>query len=163
VQYLIREQANPLSREIVIEDRHGQCVYRAHGPVVRMRDELHVENASGVEEFLIKEPVLGDRSRFELRRQGKRRPVAVISRVEVGNLLEGFDVDVTGGEKVHARGDMFGREFSLMGTSGSVGQVRRHNERSVELETGAGQDEALLVASVLAIFAMTDAWARSRR
>jgi uncharacterized protein YxjI len=161
VQYLIREQSNPLSREIVIEDRHGQCVYRARGPVVRMRDELHVENGSGVEEYLIKEPVLGDRSRFELYRQGKR--CAVISRVGVGNLLEGFDVDVTGGEKLHARGDMFGREFSLMGASGSVGQVRRHNEHSVDLETAAGQDDGLLVAGVLAIFAMTDAWARSHR
>jgi uncharacterized protein YxjI len=160
VQYLIREHSNPLSREILIEDRHGACVYRAHGPVVRLRDELHVENGSGHEEYLIKEPVLGDRSRFELYRDGKRR--AVISRVGVGNLLEGFDLDVSGASQIHARGDMLSREFELMGNGGSVGQVRRHNEHSIELETAAGQDDALLVAGVLAMVAMTDAWARSR-
>jgi uncharacterized protein YxjI len=160
VQYLIREHSNPLTREMLIEDRHGTCVFRAHGPVVRMRDELHLDNGSGHEEYLIKEPVLGDRSRFELHRNGKRR--AVISRVGVGNLLEGFDVDVTGATQIHARGDMLGREFALMGNGGSVGQVRRHNEHSIELETAAGQDDALLVASVLAMVAMTDAWARAR-
>ena len=160
MQYLIREHSNPLTREIVIEDRHGTSVYRAHGPVVRMRDELHVDNASGREEYLIKEPVLGDRSRFELYRDGKR--YAVISRVGVGNLLEGFDLEVTGAGQIHARGDMLGREFALMGNGGSVGQVRRHNEHSIELETAAGQDDALLVAGVLTMVAMTDAWARSR-
>jgi uncharacterized protein YxjI len=160
VQYLIREHSNPLNREIVIEDRHGNVVYRAHGPVVRMRDELHVEDGSGHEHYLIKEPVLGDRSRFELYRDGKR--CAVISRVGVGNLLEGFDLDVTGAGQIHARGDMLSREFQLVGSAGNVGQVRRHNEHSIELETAAGQDDALLVAGVLAMVAMTDAWARSR-
>jgi uncharacterized protein YxjI len=160
MQYLISEKTNPLSREMVIEDRHGQAVFRAHGPVVRMRDELHVDNANGVEEVLIKEPVLGDRSKFELYREGKR--CAVVSRVGVGNLLEGFDVDIADGVPVHARGDMLGRDFALMDARGNVGQVRRHNDHSIELQTGAGQDDALLVAGVLAMIAMTDAWARAR-
>ena len=81
MQYVIRDHSSPLSREIVIEDRHRQRLFRAHGPVVRVRDELHLEDAKGVEQAYIKDPVLGDSSTFEIlslwrprrRRQGSRR------------------------------------------------------------------------------------------
>jgi uncharacterized protein YxjI len=159
MQYLIKDKTSPLTRELVVEDRSGHCVLRAHGPVVRLRDELQVDDAEGVEKVRIKEPVLGDRRTFELY-QGKTH-FANVSMVAVGNLLDGYDINVIGGQALHARGDMLGREFTMSGPKGIVARVRKHDSHSIECETAHGQDDTLLLAGILAMAAMTDAWARA--
>jgi uncharacterized protein YxjI len=159
MQYVIRETINPLNREMMIEDRHGKSLFRVHGPVVRLRDELRFDDAAGVEQAWIKEPVLGDRKTFEIYR-GEAR-AAVIRMVAVGNLLEGFDVDISGATAVHARGDMYGREFTLSGPGGVVARVHRHDGNAIECETAFGQDDVMLLAGIVAMGAMTDIWARA--
>jgi uncharacterized protein YxjI len=159
MQYVIRDTSNPLNREMVIEDRHGKGMFRVHGPLVRLRDELRVEDGQGVEQARIKEPVLGDRKTFEIWRGDSR--AAVISMVAVGNLLEGYDLTFTSGDSVHARGDMYGRDFTVSGKSGVVARVQRHNGHALECETAFGQDDVMLLAGVVAMGAMTDIWARA--
>lgn len=160
MHYLIREKTSPLSREHVIEDGQGKLLFHAHGPVVRARDELHLDDASGAQQFLIKEPLLSKRKTFELYRTGGTH-CADVTAVGTGNLLEGFDVRGSAGPPLHARGDMLSREFTIAGPQGIVAQVRRKDAHVVTCEIAAGQDDALLLASILAIGAMTDAWAKS--
>jgi uncharacterized protein YxjI len=155
MQYIIREQSSLLSREMVVEDRSGHQVFRAHGPLVRVRDELRLDDAHGVEQAWIKDPVLGDSSTFEIYRDGAR--FADVKAVAVGNLLEGYDIVVySGGEPLRARGDMFERDFTITERGRSAARVRRHGGNAVEIETDSGQDEVLLLAGIVAICAMTD-------
>lgn len=159
MEYRIRDKSTPLGREMLIEDRQGHLLLRAHGPTVRIRDELHVDDIDGLEQISIKEPVLGDRKTFELYRAGSR--CAVVRMMTVSNLLEGFSLDVPGASQIKAQGDPL-TEFTLTRDRANVGHVRRHGTESIDVETAAGQDDTLLIASVLAMCAMSDAWARTR-
>ena len=160
MDYVIRLNGMSFDRVTVIEDDHGVVQFRAHGPTVRIRDELRFDDAQGAEQFLIKEPVLGNRKKFELWRGGAH--YTDVTAIGTGNLLEGFDV---GGRQqsapLHARGDMLGREFTIVGPEGLAAQVRRKGQQSMEVHTASGQNDALLLASVIAISAMTDAWAHA--
>jgi uncharacterized protein YxjI len=160
MQYIIRDQSSLLSRDMVIEDRSGHQLFRAHGPLVRVRDELRLDDAGGREQAWIKDPVLGDSSTFEIYRDGAR--FADVKAIAVGNLLEGYDIVVhSGGEPLRARGDMFQRDFTITERGRSAARVRRQGSNAVEVETESGQDEVLLLAGVVAICAMTDLRARA--
>jgi uncharacterized protein YxjI len=159
MQYVIRDHTSPLSRELVIEDRHHQKLFRAHGPVVRVRDELHLEDAHGAEQAYIKDPVLSDGSTFEIYRGGAH--VADVKTVAAGDALQGYDVMLrSGGEPLRARGDMFERHFTITEHGQPAAQVKRH-DGNVEVETEAGHDDVLVLAGVIAMSAMTDLRART--
>jgi uncharacterized protein YxjI len=160
VHYLIREKASALSREHVVENDDGKMVFRAHGPVVRVRDEIHVDDAAGAQQFLIKEPLLGGRRSFAIYRTGGAR-CADVTAIATGNLLDGFDVQGIEGAPLHARGDVLGRAFTIAGSHGVVADIRRKDAHVLVCDIAPGQDDPLLLASVLAIGAMTDAWAQA--
>ena len=160
MRYVIRDQSSLRSREMSIEDHHGQRLFRVHGPMVRVRDELRLDDAQGVEQAWIKDPVLGDSSTFEIYRDGAH--FADVKTVAAGNVLEGYDIVIrSGGEPLRARGDMFERDFSVTERGQKAARVKRHPNNAVELETESGQDEVLLLAGVVAIGAMTDLRARA--
>ena len=160
MQYLIREQNSLLSRELSIEDHQGHALFRVHGPLVRLRDELRLDDPQGVEQAWIKDPVLGASKAYEIYRGGAH--VADVRMIGVGNLLEGYDVEMRGGgQSLHARGDMFGRDYTITRQGQRAAKVKRHDGNTIEVETEGAQDEVLLLASVVAMGAMTDIWARA--
>ena len=161
MQYVIREQSSLLSREMVIEDHRGHTQFKVHGPLVRLRDELRLDDAKGVEQAWIEDPVLGDSSAYEIYRGGAH--VADVRMVGVGNLLEGYDINVSGGQSLQARGDMFGREYTISHQGQRAAKVKRRDSKAIEVETEGAQDEVLLLAGVVAMSAMTDIWARTGR
>jgi uncharacterized protein YxjI len=161
VQYSIREKGSLLTRELLIEAPHRTLKFRVHGPVVRARDELHIDDAEGVQQALVKEPLLGDGRTYEIHRGGAI--AAQVTRIGVGNLLEGFDIITAAGPTLHARGDMLKHEFTVTGASGvAAARARRASRHATEVETEEGQDDLLLLAAVIAIGAMTDIWAKPR-
>ena len=54
MQCLIRERDSLLSRDMVIEDHGGHQLFRVHGPMVRVRDELRLVDAGGDERAWIR-------------------------------------------------------------------------------------------------------------
>ena len=160
MQYVIREQSSLLTRELSIDDHQGQTVYRVHGPLVRLRDELRLDDAQGVEQAWIKDPVLSSSTTYEIYRGGAH--VADVRMIAVGNLLEGYDVELRGGgQSLKARGDMFGRDYTITQQGRRAAQVKRRDSHSIEVDTEGAQDEVLLLAGVVAMGAMTDTWARA--
>jgi len=158
MQFTIREGGSLLSREIVIEDQTRQVAYRAPLPVVHLREELRLDDAKGVEQAWIKDMVLGDGSKYEIWRGGAR--YADINRLVDGDLLAGFDISVITGETLLVRGDIQGRNFTIMSHGELAARVQPHKDAlDVRVEH---QDEVLLLASVVAIRAMIDNWTRAR-
>jgi uncharacterized protein YxjI len=161
MQYTIREHTSLRARELVIEDRSGHQVFRVHGPIVRVRDELHLDDAQGVEKAWIKDPVLGDSSTFEIYRDGGH--FADVKTIAVGNLLEGYDIVPRSSSEppLHARGDMFQRDFTITARGLPAAHVRRHGHAGLQVDIEADQDDVLLLAGVVSIWAMTELRARA--
>jgi uncharacterized protein YxjI len=162
MQYFIREQGSLLSRDMVIEDHGGHQLFRVHGPMVRVRDELRLVDAAGTEQAWIKDPVLGNSSTFEIHRDGNH--FADVKTVGTGNLLEGYDIVVLGAARdpLRARGDMFERHYVITDRGQQAGRVRKDgNTGGLEVNTAADQDDVLLLSAVLAMAAMADLRARA--
>src|SRR5215211_6012479 len=130
MEYVMRDQSAPLSREIVIEDLAGQVAYRVQGPVVRLRDELRLDDARGVEQAWIKDLVLSDGSKYEIWRAASR--FADVNRIVDGDLLAGFDISVVSGENLPVRGDMQGRNFTIMSGGQLAARVQRRRGDTLE-------------------------------
>src|SRR5436309_8880030 len=150
MQYAIREMHAIMSREMVIENLRGERLFLVHGPVVRARDELHIDDAQGVEQARVKEPLLSDRKSYEIYRGGAE--YARVGMVDVGNLLEGFDIVVKGQEPLRARGDMLHRQFTIVVPRGVAARVHRRNDSTVEVGTRLGRTSSCC----------SWAWSRSR-
>ena len=133
--------------------------YRVHGPVVRLRDELHLDDAKGVEQAWIKDPVLSDGTKYEIWRGGAR--YADVNRLVDDDLLAGFDLSLVTGEGLPVRGDILGRNFTIMSQGQLAARVQRHHGDALEVRV-EHQDEVLLLAGVVAISAMIDVWIRAR-
>ncbi len=162
MQYLIREHGSLLSRDMVIEDHGGHQLFRVHGPMVRVRDELRLVDAAGTERAYIKDPVLSSSSTFEIYRDGNH--FADVKTVATGILLQGYDIALrssTAGEPLHARGDMFERDYAITDRGQPAARVRKHAGGGIDMETQAGQDDVLLLSAVLAMAAMADLRARA--
>ena len=160
MRYVIRDHSSPLAREMFIEDQHGDRVFRVHGPIVRLRDELRIDDAHGVEQAYIKEPLPSNRRTYEIYRDGKQR--ARISAIATDYVLDGFDVAVANGESLQARGGMFGPNVTLATSGGgTAAKVHWQHRQAIEVETSAGQDDVLLLATVIAMSLVTDSWSRT--
>ena len=162
MQYRIREHGSLLSRDMVIEDHGGHELFRVHGPMVRVRDELRLVDTAGTEQAFIKDPVLSNSSTFEIYRDGNH--FADVKTVGTGNLLEGYDIALRAagaGEALRARGDMFERDYAITDRGRPSARVRKHRNGGLEVDTEAGQDDVLLLAAVLAMAAMADLRARA--
>jgi uncharacterized protein YxjI len=158
MQYTIRERSSPMSREFQIENQAREVAYRVHGPVIRLRNELRLDDVQGVEQAWIKDLLISDGSKYEIWRSGARD--ADITRIVDGDLLAGFDIQVASGESLAARGDIAGGNFTIMsqGQLAALVQRRRADELEVRVEH---RDEVLLLAAVVAISAMIDSWTRA--
>jgi len=159
MRYVIRDHSSPLAREMFIEDQHGERVFRVHGPIVRLRDELRIDDLHDVEQAYIKEPLPSNRRTYEVYRGGHLR--AKVTVVATDYVLDGFDVSVDGGESLQARGGMFGPNVALAAGGSRVAQVHWQHRQAIEVDTAAGQDDVLLLATVIAMSLMTESWSRS--
>jgi uncharacterized protein YxjI len=158
MQYFIRDKSSLFSRDLTIDDQRGQSSFRVHGPLVRVRDELRLDDANGVEQAWIKDLVLSDGSTYEIYRAGTR--YADVKRILDGDLLTGYDIVVSEGETLRARGDLLGRNFTIMAEGQLAARVQRRHGDSLEVDVEHA-DEVLLLAGVVAINAMLDTWARA--
>ncbi len=73
----------------------------------------------------------------------------------------GFDLSVVSGESLPVRGDILGRNFTIMSQGQLAARVQRHRGDALEVRV-EHQDEVLLLAGVIAISAMIDVWTRAR-
>jgi uncharacterized protein YxjI len=159
MDYVIHENTLLPLYEVVIKNHRGQPLYRLAGPVLHLRDDLRFTDAQGEELAQIKQPLLSDQRMYEIFRNGARW--AQVSMVGVGNLLEGFDVMVEGADPLRARGDMLSHSYAISSPAGTAAQVHHGRSGSYAVKTEPGQDDVLLLASVVAMSAMTTTWSRS--
>ena len=159
MRYVIRDKSSPLGREMLIEDDAHAPRFRVHGPIVRLRDELRIDDMDGVEQLWITEPIPSDRRTYELRRGGAQ--CGQVKVVANGFMLNGFDIDIAGSEHLQARGGMFGPDVTIAGPSGTAARIHWPDRHNIQVDTAAGQDDVLLLGGVIAMSLMTEIWARA--
>jgi uncharacterized protein YxjI len=150
-RFVMREKLFSIGDDFWIEDDGGEKAYKVDGKALRARKTFVLEDRSGSEVAHIQDRVLRVRGTMEIERDGKR--LATVHKALVG-IRDRFEIDVAGGDDLHARGNVLDHEYEIKRDHHVVATVSKKWVRVREtygIEIAGGQDIALLLAITVAI------------
>ena len=153
-RYQMREQLLTIGDDYWIEDESGGRAFKVDGKAVRIRDTFVLRDASGHEVAKIQERKVRVRDSMKIERSGGD---ATVHKALVG-IRERFKIDVDGGPDMSAHGNLVDHEYEIERDGDTVATVSKKWFRVREtygVEVLPGQDDALILAIVVCIDAMT--------
>ena len=156
-QYRMREKMFSIGDDFWIETADGERAFKVDGKALRIRDTFVVESPSGEELYTIQEKKLHIRETMEVEQGGKT--VATIKKALVSPLRERYSIDVEGGDDMEAKGNIVDHEFKIERGGDTVAEISKRWFRvrdTYGIEINPGEDEALMLALVVAIDSLTN-------
>ena len=135
--YLIRERLFRLGEDSDITDEHGRPVLQVDGKVLSLRNRLVVRDPEGREVAQVQRKLIAMRPTYEISIAGDR-----------------FTIDVPGPDDLEVTGDLLDHEFTIRRGDRTVATVSKRwfsMRDTYAVDIAAGQDDLLLLASVLAL------------
>jgi uncharacterized protein YxjI len=152
----MREKLFAIGDDFWIENEGGERAFKVNGKVLRVRDTLALESPNGQELYSIQQKMLHVRDTMEIERGGRK--VATVKKALVTPLRDRFSIDVEDGEDMEAKGNIVDHEYKIERDGDEVAQVSRRWFRvrdTYGVEITPGQDDALILATVVCIDQMT--------
>jgi uncharacterized protein YxjI len=155
-RYRMQEKLFAIGDDFWIENEGGERAFKVNGKVLRIRDTLALESPNGQELYSIQQKMLHVRHTMEIERGGRK--VATVKKALVTPLRDRFSIDVEDGEDMEAKGNIVDHEYKIERDGDEVAQVSRRWFRvrdTYGVEITPGQDDALILATVVCIDQMT--------
>jgi uncharacterized protein YxjI len=127
-----------------------------NGKALRLRDTFVLEDASGHEVAKIQERKLTVRDKIAIERDGHK--VATVHKALVG-IRDRFAIDVEDGPDLKAHGNIVDHEYEIKRDGDTIAHISKRWFRvrdTYGIEIAPDEDEALLLATVVALEALTD-------
>jgi uncharacterized protein YxjI len=156
--YVIRERLFRLGEDSDITDQAGQPVLHVDGKVLSLHHRLILQDPAGREVAQVHRKLAALRPAYEITIDGK--DVAEVRRHLFTPFGQRFSIDVHGAGGMEINGDLFSHEFTI-GRGGQI--VATISKRwlamtaSYAVEIAPGEDDLLILASVLALDLAIDA------
>ena len=156
--YVIRERLFRLGEDSDITDQAGQPVLHVDGKVMSLHNRLILQDPAGREAGQVRRKLAALRPTYEITIDGK--DVAEVRRHLFTPFGEQFTIDVHGAGGMGINGDLFSHEFTI-GRDGQI--VATISKRwlsmtaSYAVDVAPGEDDLLILASVLALDLAIDA------
>jgi uncharacterized protein YxjI len=155
-RYRMRTKLASIGDDFWIEDAQGIRTYKVNGKALRIRETFVLEDLSGHEVAKIQERKLSVRDKIAVERDG--RTVATVHKALVG-IRHRFAIDVTDGPDLKAHGNIVDHEYEIERDGNPVAHVSKRWFRvrdTYGIEIEEGEDDALVLAIVVALEALTD-------
>ena len=155
-RYRMQEKLFAIGDDFWIENEGGQRAFKVNGKVLRVRDTLALESPNGQELYSIQKKMLHVRDTMEI--EGGGRKVATVKKALVTPLRDRFSIDVENGEDMEAKGNIVDHEYKIERDGDEIAVVSRRWFRvrdTYGVEITPGQDDALILATVVCIDQMT--------
>jgi uncharacterized protein YxjI len=155
-RFRMREKLASIGDDFWIEDEEGNRAFKVNGKALRMRNTFVLEDRSGQEVAKIQERKLSIRDKIAIERDGST--VATVHKALVG-IRDRFAIDVEGGPDLKAHGNIVDHEYEIERDGESVARISKRWFRvrdTYGVEIDQGEDEAILLAVVVALEALTD-------
>ena len=156
-RYQMREKIFSIGDDIWIETGDGDRAFKVNGKALRIRRTMIIESPSGQELLKIQEKKLSVRDKMTIERDGET--VATVHKALITPLRDRFAIDVEHGEDLSAKGNIVDHEYEIEGDDGTVANISKRWFRvrdSYGVEIQPGQDQALVLATVVALESLTD-------
>ena len=152
MRYVIREKFFRLGEDSQITDEGGRPVYDVDGKVWSLHDRLVMRDTSGNEVATVKRQLIALTPTYLIDRPGQGETAV---RKHFINLFgDHFTIDIPGPDDLEMDGDLFEHEYRISQGGAVVATVSKRWIALTEtygVETAPGQDDALILAAVLAL------------
>lgn len=152
MRYIIREKFFHLGEDSQITDESGAPVYEVDGKILSLHNTLTVRDMRGEVVATVKRQLLALTPTYTIERPGVE-PAQV--RKHFINLLgDRFTIDIPGPHDLELDGNLFEHEYRVTRDGAVVATVSKRWIALTDtygVETAPGQDDVLILASVLAL------------
>jgi uncharacterized protein YxjI len=163
MRYVIRERFFRLGEDSDITDEQGQPVYHVDGKVWTLHDTLIVRDLAGTEVARVRRHLMALRPTYEITRQGQE--VAEVRKKLFSPFVDRFTIDIPGPDDLSMTGDLFEHEYTIRRADQVVATVSKRWLSLTDtygVDIAPGEDDLLILASVLALDLAEDQERRAR-
>ena len=156
--YVIRERLLHLGEDSDITNEAGQPALHVDGKVLSLHNRLILRDPAGREIGQVHRKLAALRPTYDITIDGK--DVAEIRRHLLAPFGGRFTIDVHGAGGMEIRGDLLGHEFIIDRDGHTVAAISKRwltATASYAVDIAAGQDDLLILASILALDLAIDA------
>ena len=150
--YLIRERFFRLGEDSEITDDRGRAAFQVDGKVLSLRDRLVIRDPEGREVAQVHRKLAALRPTYKVTIGGE--DAAEVRKRLFTPFGDRFTIDVPGPDDLEMAGDLFDHEFSIRRGDQVVATVSKRwfsMRDTYAVDVAAGQDDLLILASVLAL------------
>lgn len=151
-RYQMREKLFTIGDDFWVETEGGERAFKVDGKALRVRSTFILESPSGEELFKIQEKKLHIRDTMEVERDGDT--VATIKKALVSPIHDRFEIELSGGGELKAKGNIVDHEYEIERDGHKVAEISKRWFRVREtygIEIAPGEDDALIVAATVCI------------
>jgi uncharacterized protein YxjI len=156
--YVIRERMFRLGEDSDITDGDGQPVLHVDGKVMSLHNRLILSDPAGREVGQVHRKLAALRPTYEITINGK--DVAEVRKHLFTPFGEQFTIDVRGTGDMEIDGDLLSHEFTIERDGQTVATISKRwltVTTSYAVDVAPGEDDVLILASVLALDLAIDA------
>jgi uncharacterized protein YxjI len=156
--YVIRERMFRLGEDSDITDEAGQPVLHVDGKVMSLHNRLVISGPAGREVGQVYRKLAALRPTYEISIGGK--DVAEVRKHLFTPFGERFTIDVHGAGDMEINGDLLDHEFTIGRDGQTVATISKRwlsVTTSYAVDVAPGEDDVLILASVLALDLAIDA------
>jgi uncharacterized protein YxjI len=150
--YLIRERFFRLGEDSEITDEHGRAAFQVDGKVLSLRNRLVLRDPDGREVAQVQRKLIAMRPTYEISIAGQE--AAEVRKRLFTPFGDRFTIDVPGPDDLEMTGDLLDHEFTIRRGDQPVATVSKRwfsMRDTYAVDIAAGQDDLLILASVLAL------------
>ena len=156
--YVIRERMFRMGEDSDITNENGQPVVHVDGKVLSLHSRLILRDPAGREAGQVHRKLAALRPAYEITIDGK--DVAEVRKHLFTPFGERFTIGVHGGGGLQIDGDLLSHEFTIQWDGQTVATISKRclsMTASYAVEVARGEDDVLILASVLALDLAIDA------
>jgi uncharacterized protein YxjI len=156
--YVIRERLFRLGEDSDITDEAGRPVLHVDGKVLSLHNRLILRDPGGREAGQVHRKLAALRPAYEITIHGKY--VAEVRKHLFTPFGERFTIGIHGAGDMYIQGDLFSHEFTIQRDGHTVATISKRwlsMTASYAVEVAPGEDDLLILASVLALDLAIDA------
>ena len=152
MRYIIREKFFHLGEDSQITDDAGNVAFTVDGKIFSLHNELTIRDATGNMVATVHRRLLALTPTYEISRAGQAD--TEIRKQMFTFFGDRYTVDVPGPDDLEVKGSLFEHEFTISRSGQVVATVLKQwmsLTATYGIETAPGQDDVLILATVLAL------------
>jgi uncharacterized protein YxjI len=152
MRYVIREQFFRLGEDSQITDESGQPIYEVDGKVLSLHTTLVMQDVHGQEVATVKRELVALTPTYRIERPGQSS--AQVRKHLINLFGDHYTIDIPGPDDLEIEGDLFDHEYWVKRAGAIIATISKQWIALTDtygVETAPGEDDVLLLASVLAL------------